>query len=290
VERPVSPFADAAQHVADASLVQVIRRCARREPEALRELYEQEAPRLMAWLLQMLDDPRAAGHALSACYQRVWREAARFTPKLCPPEVWLRGMARAVAIDTLCRQRATIARDDLDILLQLVDATAGTSEEDLPSGDAPRRALRLAYVSGADVTQLAGALGRPAAQVRAELHAGLFALLQPADSSPDGIREELLAGLFVLGVQNLRVRRRYAAYLQRQPAARRQLLQWEARLAELADDPPPVRPDDAQWKQIASQLQNARGGQTARAPSRWLWVAALMLASAMAWALLRSVR
>lgn len=290
MERTASPFADAGERDPDAWLAQAIRRCARRDPAALRELYEQTAPQLMAWLLQMLDDARAAGLALPACYQKAWREAARHAPGICPADVWLRGMARATAIEALRGEQREHPREDMALLLQMIDATAGLSTADNVPAPAARRTLRLAYASGADVPQLAAALDQPVAQVRADLRAGLHAMLPPAGNAPPELREELLAGLFVLGVQSQRVRRRYGARLQRSPADRRRVQQWEARLAWLGADPPPVRPDETQWKLIAGQLQNPGQPQVVRRPSRWLWVAALLLAGAMAWALFGGAR
>lgn len=282
MERTASPFADAASPDVPAQLAQLIRRCARRDPAALRALYEQTAPQLMAWLLQMLDDARAAALALPACYQRAWTQAARLAPETCPPEVWLRGMARAVAVDALRAESSPAPRDDLELLLQMVDAMPAG---DAPAGAASLRVLRLAYASGAGATELAAVLGQPPARVRAELHAGLKTLLPDTVTTPEESRSELLAGLYVLGTQTRRVRQRHEASQQRDPAVRRRMLQWEARLAGLVQDPPPVRPDEALWKRIAGQMQEAGGQPVERRPSRWLWVAAVLLAAVMAWAL-----
>jgi hypothetical protein len=200
-------------------------------------------------------------------------------------------MARGEAIDALRERHAEPGRDDLELLLQWVDSSESIAQRHpgLPVVDAQeRRVLRLAYTSGAMPAELAVPLGLSAAAVRRQLHTGLLALA-PAGGQPAKIvRAELMAGLFVLGSQSQRVRRRQRAAHARDPQARRLLLQWEARLAPLGEDPPPVRPEASAWGQIAGQLENKDRREAGRKPSRWLWIAALMLAGAMAWALLRT--
>lgn len=277
MSRPAFPFSRPDPEADDTALLSAILRCARRDLPSLRRLYDLSAPRLQADLLQLLGDPEEAAAALQECYVHIWHAASGYLPKCCPPRDWLRGVARQIAIDRLRELAPHDRAADAPAL------TLWTEDAEASGDDAAWRCLRLAYISGMTLPQLAGTQDVPAATVRSWLYQGLSSVAGGEALSPD----ELLAARHVLGVQQARVRRRYAARLLHDPQARRMRLSWESRLALLAVDPPPVRVQSNLWAHIARQLEAPDAPVRGAQARRWLWISTAMVMIALVWLWMR---
>ena len=68
---------------------------------------------------------------------------------------------------------------------------------------------------------------------------------------------EKLAGEYVLGTMNLRVRRRFTRHLENSFAAQRAVMQWHQNLTPLHQAIAPIEPQAGLWKAIANQTRPA---------------------------------
>ena len=282
MERTAIVFPGAAPSSSDVQLITLLRRCAARELDALRELWEATAPQMLAWLVQLLGEPDEAEGALPQCYRLVWRNALGYHSGLCPPRIWLRGLARSVAIEQLRNRDRATTPEDLQATLVLVDSMASAPVAGI-ADNATLRLLCLAYLSGGGYRVLGAALGMDAGSVRRRIRQGLVQMLgEAAPGDARLCREQVLAASWVLGPQTGPVRQRHARRLQRDPEARRLRMAWEARLAALAADPPPVRPDPKLWEGIAREFQGRPARERRVSSQRWLWFALLLALGAAA--------
>ena len=274
MDRSAIVFPGAAPISSDTQLITLLRRCASREQQALRELWQATAPQLLAWLVQMLGEPDEADLLLPECYRMVWRDAVGYRADLCPPRIWLRGLARSLAVDALRDRTIPADPEVLQAMLMQVDGTEPAT--------AMLRLLRLAYASGCSCAEAAEATAMNVTDARRQIREGLARMLrEPETDQAPHYREEILAGAWVLGVQSAAVRRRYQRRLLQDPVARRRRMAWEARLAVLAEDPPPVRPDQKLWNQVATGIGSRVSARRASA-QRWPWFALLLAIGAAA--------
>jgi DNA-directed RNA polymerase specialized sigma24 family protein len=184
MESATFPFTRADAAISDAALIEAIRACARRSQTALRQIYDASAPQLLAQLVQMLGDREQAEAALHDCLLRVWQEAAWYRADLCAPRVWLRAVARRVAIERLHATPAQPLDEEGAAQLRLVDAAgdpaAGAARTGLNEEQA--RCLHLAYASGRSPADIAGVLELPVASVRRLIRGALAAITVGAGS------------------------------------------------------------------------------------------------------------
>jgi len=79
----------------------------------------------------------------------------------------------------------------------------------------------------------------------------------------------ILAAEYVLGTMRGQARRRFEHWLKSDPALRREMGRWEARLDPLCNTLPEVQPGAAVWKQIEAQINPSRDPASAGTTS-WL--------------------
>jgi RNA polymerase sigma-70 factor (ECF subfamily) len=159
-----------------------------RDKDALAEVYDRTAPRLLGMLVRILTNRSAAEEVLQQTFLRLWNEARRLGHGQVSSEAWLAVTARKLAIDRLRSERRlpALARgkpDPLDKttswlpapeLITLLDGRRELLKRAL--GQLPKaqhRALELAVFEGYTETEIAQKLGEPLGKVRAGLRAGL---------------------------------------------------------------------------------------------------------------------
>jgi len=266
----------------DEQLIAALRGCATRDVDALRELYELAAPRLLGQLVHMLGDPAEADAALQDSFVRIWQTASHFSAARGRPDAWLLAVARHQAIDRLRARPSRGATDAPDALVTDVFAPETCSFEN--------RCLRLAYITGQTSDEIARQLQLAPRVVKSAIRRALqeAGRCMQAEVSRSAALD-YIAGAYVAGTLSLRARRRFQSLLREDLRARRALQHWEQLLASLAADVPPARPPDSTLPAILARIQpHAARGRIG--PRRWALVTALVLAAAVVVLMLTLVR
>ena len=84
----------------------LMKRVARRDGDALAELYDQHAARVFGLCLRILNEPQLAEDVLQEVFVRVWERADSFKRTRGSFTAWLMGITRNTCIDQLRRLRA----------------------------------------------------------------------------------------------------------------------------------------------------------------------------------------
>ena len=283
----------------DEQLIAALRGCATRDVDALRELYELAAPRLLGQLVHMLGDPAEADAALQDSFVQIWHRASHFSAARSRPDAWLLAVARHQALDRL-RARPQSAPADAAAVLTDEDFTTPTAPHRCLQALAPeqQRCLRLAYITGQTSDEIARQIQLPPATVKIAIRRALQELgrcmqadkamraetsrSEPSQSRPKRADAALdyIAGAYVAGTLALRVRRRFESLLRHDVRARRALQQWDQMLSGLAADVPPARPADSTLPAILARIQS-RSTRGPIGPRRWALITALVLAAAV---------
>lgn len=164
-----------------------LRACARQDAEALRALYDREAPAMLGVALRIVRRRDLAEEVVHDAFMQVWRKAGQFDPALGSGRTWLYAILRNRALN-LIRDRS---REDLVDGEDLEALAEASNHEDLvdrlPDHDAlklclerleaPRRSsVVLAYAGGFSHGEIAGRLGVPLGTVKAWIRRSLLVL------------------------------------------------------------------------------------------------------------------
>lgn len=280
----------------DEQLTAALRGCATRDVDALCELYELAAPRLLGQLVHMLGDPAEADAALQDSFVRIWQRASQFSAARIRPDAWLLSVARHPALDRL-RARPAPAPADASAAFTAPAPTAPTTHTTLQRCLAgltaeQQRCLRQAYITGQNSDEIARQIELPPHTVKIAIRQALQELgkcMQAAAprSEPSPRPSKLadpaldyITGAYVAGTLSLRPRRRFESLLRHEVRARRALQHWEQLLAGLAVDVPPARPADSTLPAILARIQ-PRAARGRIGPRRWALITALVLAAAI---------
>lgn len=172
----------AAREVAD-----LIARCALRDRDAFRHLYDRTSAKLFGVVLRILRDRGEAEEAIQEVYVKIWQRAGQYMPGQTSPISWLVAVARNHALDMLRARRP--ATDDIDQVLDLADdlptpdRVAETNEDGqritkcLATLDPDRaEAVRGAYLDGFSYEELAQRYAVPLNTMRTWLRRSLLKL------------------------------------------------------------------------------------------------------------------
>ena len=104
---------------ASREIAELIGRCALRDRNAFRALYERTSSKLFGVVLRILRDRAETEEAIQEIYIKVWQRADRYVEGHTSPISWLVAVARNHALD-MVRARRPIA-DDIDTVPDLAD-------------------------------------------------------------------------------------------------------------------------------------------------------------------------
>lgn len=169
-----------------------LRACAGGDRQALRRLYEREAPRLLGVALRIVRDRQAAEDVLHDAFVSIWTRAGTFDAQRGAGRGWIYTIVRHRALDVVRQGAREVAVDDeaLDAL-EAIDAAApahiadafalrqdlGRLEDCLTRLDAAKRnSILYAYVDGCSHSEIAERLQSPLGTVKAWIKRGLNAL------------------------------------------------------------------------------------------------------------------
>lgn len=165
-----------------------LRACASRDQDALRQIYEAEAPYLIGVALRITRRRDLAEEAVHDAFVEVWQKAAAFDPERGAARAWIASIARHRALNVLRRigREVSVEPGDLVDLPDLADnpeealsrlPRADTLRQCLAALDSDKRScILLAYVDGYSHSQIAARLDTPLGTVKAWIRRGLLLL------------------------------------------------------------------------------------------------------------------
>ncbi len=167
---------------------ELLGRVVRRDEEALSDLYDRLAPRLLGMLVEILPDRGSAEQVLEDVFVRFWNEARRIGQVRASLAAWLFLLARAAAIDRLraARRLPALSRSRPDPLQKFLawlprpEEIARLDERRrllakimLQLPEPQRRALQLAVFEGFTQAEISEELGEPLGRVKSGLRAAM---------------------------------------------------------------------------------------------------------------------
>ena len=185
---PVPEDTDHAEHAED---VELVRRVAARDADALRALYDRYGSMVYGLAYRVVGDRQLAEDCAQEVFVSVWRSASRFDPTRARLSTWLFAIARNTAVDAVRRrtarpvelleedQRADESPDTADLV-----ATADQGERvaaamaELPGPQL--EALGLAYFEGLSHAEIAERLDVPLGTVKGRIRLALDRLRELA--------------------------------------------------------------------------------------------------------------
>ena len=170
--------------------IQLLRRIATQDRDALAEFYDQFGAVLFATAVRILGDAQEAEEVMQDVFVQIWEKAATFDAALGTPMSWVLRIARNRAIDRLrARQRRFRALDELETSLAAESspsssARVGLSREEISVVRAAvqalpaeqRQAIELAFFGGQSHGTIAEALREPLGTIKARIRRGLLKL------------------------------------------------------------------------------------------------------------------
>ncbi len=162
-----------------------------RDADALAELYDRHAARLLGLARRVLGDGGEAEEVLQEVFLFVWRSAGAFDPGRGQVLTWLLIVTRSRAIDRL-RARRGASRPEIRSLEEIADPPASGEDVEAASAgrqwqtlcrsavrelpDDQRRALELAYFEGLTHQEIAERTSTPLGTVKTRVRLGLMKL------------------------------------------------------------------------------------------------------------------
>jgi len=179
----------AVPHGAAEADIDVVQRLAAGDRDAVAELYDRHAARIMGLAIRIVRNSSDAEDVVQEVFSQAWRTAPNYQPARGPVAGWLLMMARTRAIDRLrSRQARRDAADGAD-LDGLPADVAPVSEQLIASQQAARvreammtlpveqrAALELAYFEGLTQTEIAERTQTPLGTVKTRIRTALTSL------------------------------------------------------------------------------------------------------------------
>lgn len=178
----------------DEELVTLIARCALRDQQALRLLYDRVAPFLNGVAYRILGSDELSNEALQDAFIQIWNNAASYRVDKAKPMTWLCSIVRYRAIDKLEKEQrhSSSARTDVEI-----DDLPGSEKTNEPEdgyargqaslhiqeclgamNDKVRLCIELAYLNGYSREELAVHFDAKINTIKSWLHRGSERLKQ----------------------------------------------------------------------------------------------------------------
>lgn len=162
--------------------------CARREPGALRLLYDRDAAFLIAVAMRIVKRREAAADVVHDAFLSIWHRASTFDPSRGAGRAWIVSIVRhrALKVSRAARrdlplgetERDAVPDDGPDPYAALATAQDASALHRCLEELAPerRRIVLLAYVDGLSQSEIACRIGAPLGTVKAWVRRSLMSL------------------------------------------------------------------------------------------------------------------
>ena len=175
-------------HDGEPLLVDVIRRVASADQEALGELYDVTNPMVFGLVRRIVGDYSAAEEVTIDVYTQVWRVASVYSEDKGSPVIWLLMIARSRAIDHLRSRARRVKEQERPIETAFDHAHPGADPEtavisgnlrqivrDILANLEPEQVtmLQLAFFEGLSHGEIASKTGIPLGTVKTRIRAGM---------------------------------------------------------------------------------------------------------------------
>jgi RNA polymerase sigma-70 factor (ECF subfamily) len=183
---------------ATPSDAELVRRCARGDREAIRDLYERHGESLLRFLERMLHERGRAEDVCQEAFLRVWRRAELFDPERGTFTAWLFRAAANLAFNRLALKSSSESELSALPVLPAAEVTSpveGAAEQERArllhaalAGLSPRdRAiLTLRHIEERPVAEIAEILEIPEGTVKSRVHYALHRLRAALEPALDG--------------------------------------------------------------------------------------------------------
>ena len=183
-DRPEPTTADALERARGATDGELIRRVARRDPNAFEALYRRFARPVFGLALRRLGDRMRAEDAVQETFAAVWRSARTYKPERGAGAPWLYAVARNAIVDR-SRSRSDVPEEipdapstelgpDERAEASYVSWRVHRALEDLPENE--REVIELAYYGNLSQSEVADFLNIPLGTVKTRTRSGLSRL------------------------------------------------------------------------------------------------------------------
>jgi RNA polymerase sigma-70 factor (ECF subfamily) len=201
---------------ADETVLELIRKIAEGDKNALALLYDKTSRLLFGLILRILGNRTRAEEALLEVYTHIWKQCATYYSSTLPLE-WLIITARSHAIARLLWEKKSRRERQLPMETANTAMTVAPEQQTLARSalqsliPIQQEILNLAYCSGLSCSEIAAQIGRPIGAIRTHARIGLSKLgarihsavepsveeTSPAPETHPDMRE--LAALFAIG-------------------------------------------------------------------------------------------
>ncbi len=173
---------------AEESQVQLLRRIAANDRQALAEFYDQIAAPLFSTATRILGDAHEAEEVVQDVFVQIWQKAATFDAALGSPFTWAMRITRNRSIDRLrSRQRRSKLAEQFQENFEITSDGASSVElgeeavgqirstvGNLPADQ--HRVIEMAFFSGLTHAEIAATLDEPLGTVKARIRRGMMKL------------------------------------------------------------------------------------------------------------------
>ena len=168
--------------------IELLRRIAARERDALQDIYVHFAPPLYSIAVRILGDAPEAEDVIQDVFVQIWEKAPSYDAALGSPFHWALSITRNRSIDRLrARQRRTRLMNEFEESSGYSDTNdsqpplAGTELSAIRSAVAllppdQREAIELAFFGGKTHQEIADGLGQPLGTIKARIRRGMIKL------------------------------------------------------------------------------------------------------------------
>lgn len=178
----------------DEELINLLSRCAIRDQNALKSLFERVGSYLNAVIYRIIQSDDLANEILQDAFLQIWQNAASYRCDMAKPLTWMTSIARYRALDRKDKEQRysqnIVSSKDEDILETIEDERTPESEANSGHLDQPiidclsalneniSRCLQMAYIHGYSREELAEKFNTKTNTVKSWLHRGSERLKQ----------------------------------------------------------------------------------------------------------------